>query len=256
MATVILTYGSKGPRVKELQRLLNDNAYFKPRRPLVADGEFGTLTSAAVQRAKRRLGYLAENVEPVAGERLFKYLDGSEKITPEMMERRKARLAAIEKAKHEQSSETKMRLRALAIVKGELGTLETPNNSNHVRYNTWWGWGNVAYCMIFVAWSWVKAGSKAFVKGSRWAGCREMLADAKAGGHGIHLTNDPDPGCPGVVNLYGDARPDHAITFVRDNGDGTCETYEGNTSKDGTYIQGVWNKTRLLRDAWWFSIER
>jgi hypothetical protein len=99
-------------------------------------------------------------------------------------------------------------------------------------------------------------GSKAFIKGSRWAGCREMLADAKAGGHGIHLTDEPTPGCPGVVNIYGDARVDHAITFIKDLGNGYCETLEANTSKDSTYIQGVWNKKRLLRDCFWFEVEK
>ena len=34
----------------------------------------------------------------------------------------------------------------------------------------------------------------------------------------------PDPGCPGVIDFDGHCDPDHAITFVRDNGDGTCET--------------------------------
>ena len=126
-------------------------------------------------------------------------------------------------------------------------------NSNHIKYNTWWGWGPVPYCVIGISWAWVKAGSKAFVKGSRWAGCREMLADAKAGGHGIHLTHDPDPGCPGVVDLNGDASPDHAITFVKNNGNGTCTTVEFNTQKG--YIGGVWNSVRPLRSCWWFEVE-
>jgi len=249
----MLKYGDKGPRVKRLQGLLNLNDYFKPRRRLTLDGRFGTLTAAAVQQAKYHLGYQNDDIEPIAGDMLFEYLDETRPLPGEYRARRNARLAKIAAA---QGSEKALRLRALGIIKGELGTLETPNNSNHIKYNDWWGWGNVAYCMIFVAWSWVKAGSKAFAKGSRWAGCREMLDDAKAGGHGIHLTSDPDPGCPGVVNLYGDARPDHAITFVRDNGDGTAQTYEGNTSKDGTYIQGVWKKDRLLRDCWWFVVEQ
>jgi len=249
----MLKYGDSGERVKALQRLLNANQYYKPRRALVVDGQLGTLTCAAIQQAKYHLGYQNDDIEPIAGDMLFEYLDETRPLPGEYRARRNARLAKIAAA---QGSEKALRLRALGIIKGELGTLETPNNSNHIKYNDWWGWGNVAYCMIFVAWSWVKAGSKAFVKGSRWAGCREMLDDAKAGGHGIHLTSDPDPGCPGVVNIYGDARPDHAITFVKDNGDGTAQTYEGNTSKDGTYIQGVFKKDRLLRDCWWFVVER
>jgi hypothetical protein len=248
----MLKYGDKGPRVKELQHLINNNSYYKPRRALVEDGEMGPLTCSAIQQCKHRLGYEKSDIEPVAGDALFGYLTGKVPLPGEYRDRRKARLAKIAAS---QGTEKALRLRALAIIKGELGTLEKPNNSNHIKYNDFWNWGPVPYCMIFIAWSWLKAGSKAFVKGSRWAGCREMLADAKAGGHGIHLTNDPDPGCPGVVNIYGDARPDHAITFVKDNGDGTCETYEGNTSKDGTYIQGVFNKTRLLKDAWWFTVE-
>jgi hypothetical protein len=249
-----LKYGDKGPRVKLLQKLLNNNKYFKPRRPLVEDGEFGPLTSSAIQRAKRRLGYLAEDIEPIAGERLFSYLDNSVDITPEMMKLRKARLAQIEKDRDEQSEVNKMRLKALGIIKGEIGTLERPNHSNDIKYCDYWGWGKVAYCVIGCSWAWIKAGSKAFIKGSRWAGCREMLADAKSGGHGIHLTNDPDPGCPGVVDLYGDAGPDHCITFVKDNGNGTCSTVEFNTSKNG--VEGVWNNARLLRDCWWFSVEK
>jgi hypothetical protein len=183
-------------------------------------------------------------------------MTGRTPLPPEYEARRKARLQRVIDNAAEVSVLERMHRRVLARMKGELGTLEKPNNSNHIKYNTYWGWGPVPYCMIFIAWAWLSEGSKAFVKGSRWAGCREMLADAKAGGHGIHLTHDPDPGCPGVVDLYGDARPDHAITFLKDNGDGTCETLEANTSKDNTYIQGVWNKTRLLRDCWWFSVEQ
>ena len=256
MPTKLLGYGDRGERVKALQRLLNHNQYYKPRRALVVNGELGTLTCAAIQQAKYRLGYQSDDIEPVAGDALFDYLSEERPLPGEYRARRKARLAKIKAKEQAQSSETKMRLRALTIIKGELGTLERPNNSNHIKYNDWWGWGPVPYCMIGVTWSWIRALSKAFVKGSRWAGCREMLADAKSGGHGIHLTHDPDPGCPGVVDLNGDCSPDHAITFGKDNGDGTATTYEFNTVKTNTYIQGVFNKTRPLRDCWWFEVER
>jgi len=250
-----LKYGDKGAAVKALQRLLNSNPFHRPRRLLIVDGEFGTLTSAAVQQCKYWLGYPKEDIRPIAGDTLTGFLTRKVALPQDYRDRRNLRIERRDKEKDAQTETDKMRLRALAIVKGELGTLERPSNSNHIKYNTWWGWGAVPYCMIGVAWSWVKAGSKAFVKGSRWAGCREMLADAKAGGHGIHLTHDPDPGCPGVVDLDGDASPDHAITFVKNNGDGTATTYEFNTTKTGTYIQGVFNKTRPLRSCWWFEVE-
>ena len=249
-----LKYGDKGPRVKQLQQLLNRNPYHKMRKDLVLDGEFGPLTAAAIQQTKYWLGYAKEDIEPIAGDELNRYLHG-DPLPADHDSRRKLRQKKREDEREKQTDVDKMRLRALAIVKGELGELERPSNSNHIKYNDWWGWGAVPYCMIGVTWSWIKAGSKAFVKGSRWAGCREMLADAKAGGHGIHLTHDPDPGCPGVVDLDGDASPDHAITFVKNNGDGTATTYEFNTTKTGTYIQGVFNKTRPMRSCWWFEIE-
>jgi hypothetical protein len=147
-----------------------------------------------------------------------------------------------------------MRLRALAIIKGEIGTLERPNHSNDIKYCDYWGMGNVSYCAIGCSWAWIKAGSTAFKRGYRWASCEQMLTDAKSGNDGLHLTHDPDPGCPGVVDLYGNANPDHCITFIKDNGDGTCSTIEFNTSHNG--VEGVWNNRRLMRDCWFFEVEK
>lgn len=251
-----LKYGSKGNKVKALQILLNDNRYHKLRRRLIVDGEFGPLTSAAVQEMKFWLGYAKEAIDPVAGDLLFRILEDKIPLDGEKLLRRKRRQEERDAKKKEQTAMDRMRLRVLARIKGELGTLERPNNSNHIKYNDYWGWGAVAYCMIGISWAWLMEKSKAFVKGSQWAGCREMLADAKRGGHGIHLTHDPDPGCPGVVDLDGDCSPDHAITYVSDAGGGYANTYEFNTSKDGTYIQGVWNKHRRMADCWWFVVEK
>jgi hypothetical protein len=249
----MLEYGDKGPRVKQLQRLLNDNPHHRMKTRLVVDGEFGPLTAAAIQSTKYWTGYAKEDIQPVAADFLFGLLR-SKNLPDDYAARRRARKEKQAKEHAAQTAMDKMRLRVLTIINGERGTIERPNNSNHIKYNDWWGWGAVPYCVIGLSWAWVKAGSKAFVKGSRWAGCREMLADAKAGGKGIHLTHDPDPGCPGVVDLNGDASPDHAITFVKDNGDGTCTTVEFNTQKN--YIGGVWNSRRLLRSCWWFTVEK
>lgn len=242
-------------RVRNFQHLLNNNSYRRLRKPLVEDGDWGPLTSAATQDCKYWLGYPKEELKPIAGKEILGYLTEEVALPGDYQDRRKLRIEKRDRERDKQTGVDRMRLRVLKRIKGELGTLETPNNSNHIRYNDYWGWGPVPYCMIGVSWSWLMEGSKAFVKGSRWAGCREMLADAQAGGHGIHLTHDPDPGCPGVVNIYGDARPDHAVTFVRALPNGLCETYEFNTSKDSSYIQGVWSKTRRMADCWWFEVE-
>lgn len=254
MSAKLLTYGDRGERVKTLQRLINDNPFFKPRRKLLVDGDMRTLTCGAVQQAKHRLGYPLKDIKPVAGQPVFDYLSKKRPLSDAYRARRKARLAKVAAAQHVQSAQTKMRLGALAIINGELGTMENPPHSNHIKYNTWWGWGAVAYCVIGVSWSWVKAGSTAFAKGSRWAGTDLMLSDAKAGGHGIHLTSDPDPGCPGVIDFDGHSDPDHAITLVKDNGDGTATTAEFNTVTG--YMEGVLKKTRPLKNCWWFEVER
>lgn len=254
-----LTYGDSGPHVRHLQRLLNHNPYFKPRRPLAVDGQMGPLTCAAVQRAKRRMGYPPGALDPdardqVAGQLLIDLLIGKRKLPAAYRLRRIRRLAAVKAAALVRRRQTQMRLRALAVIKGELGTMEAGGHSNVIKYTAWWGWGPCAYCVIGIAWAWIKAGSKAFVKGTRWANTDAMLADAKAGRNGLHLTNDPDPGCPGVIDFEGHSNPDHAITFVRDNGDGTCETIEFNTTGPGG-MEGVWRNDRPLRQCWWFEVE-
>jgi hypothetical protein len=248
-----LKYGAKGERVKELQQLLNHNAYRKPRRLLEIDGIFGPLTSASIQGTKFWLGYPKEDIQPVAGDAIFGYLSDKLPLPGAYAAKRKERQQNLIDNKGKQKDFDLLRLHALEIIKGEIGTLERPNHSNDIQYNDYWGWGNVAYCVIGVSWAWIKVGSTAFKKGSRWASCTQMLADAKGEGRGLHLTQDPDPGCPGVVDLYGDANPDHCITYIKDNGDGTCSTVEFNTSQNG--VEGVWNSKRLLKDCWWFVPE-
>jgi len=255
MSAKLLTYGDHGERVKKLQRLLNDNPYFKPRRKLAVDGDMRSLTCGAVQQAKYRLGYPKASIKPVAGKPLFDYLSKKRPLPDAYLARRKARLAEQTEKEKAQSAQTTMRKKALAGVKDELGTMEAGGHSNVIKYNTWWGWGAVAYCVIGVSWAWVThAGSTAFVKGSRWANTDAMLADAKAGRNGLHLTSDPDPGCPGVIDFDGHSNPDHAITYFSDAANGMCETLEFNTT--GTNgMEGVWRKDRPLRNCWWFEVE-
>jgi len=253
--STILKYGDKGEPVKVLQRLLNHNAYRRPRKLLEVDGEFGPLTAASIQGTKFWMGYAKGDIEPIAGDFFMALIKNGTPLPGDYDNRRKARLANVIENYDKKAALDKMRRRVLARIKDELGTLEQPHNSNHIKYNTYWGWGPVPYCVIGISWAWLMEGSKAFVRGSRWANTDAMLSDAKMGDHGIHLTNDPDPGCPGVIDFDGHSDPDHAITFVKDNGNGTCETYEFNTRKDSTYIEGVFNKSRPLRNCWWFEVE-
>jgi peptidoglycan hydrolase-like protein with peptidoglycan-binding domain len=250
-----LKYGSRGDAVKRLQRALNDNPYRKPSRNLVVDGQFGTLTAAAVQGTKFWMGYPKSGVRPVAGDPFMALATKRKPLPVTYRVRRNLRIKNLKEKRAATQQQTNLRLRALDIIKGELGTLEKPKNSNHIKYNTWWGWGKVAYCVIGISWAWVKAGSKAFLRGVRWANTDVMLEDAKAERHGIHLTSNPKPGCPGVIDFDGHSDPDHAITFVKDNGDGTCQTIEFNTVGPSG-LEGVFNKRRPLRNCWWFTVQK
>lgn len=249
-----LDYGDNGPRVERLQRGLNNNPFVKLDHKLVVDGEMRNLTCGAVKKVKYWAGYQSGDMDPdlrdqIAGRFFFDLLEKKRPLPDAYKARRKKRLA---KAKVTATPRKKMRLRALAAIKAELGTME--HGENHIKYNDWWGWGRVAYCVIGISWAWVvKAASKAFKRGVRWANTDAMLADAKAGRNGLHITSDPLPGCPGVIDFEGHSDPDHGITYVKDNGDGTCTTYEFNAVGGG--IEGVVKKDRPLRNCWWFVVE-
>ena len=137
------------------------------------------------------MGYPPDALDPdardqVAGQLLIDLLIGKRKLP---LAYRPAASRAWPRsrraARSRTAGKTKMRLRALAIVKGELGTMEAGGHSNVIKYTAWWGWGPCAYCVIGIAWAWIKAGSEAFIKGVRWANTDAMLADAKAGRNGI-----------------------------------------------------------------------
>jgi hypothetical protein len=262
MTAKFLTYGDTGPRVKRLQRGLNAGRYYKPSPKLEEDGVCGSHTLSAVQDTKHRMGYAASDIDPdikdqIAGGFFFDLLEGKRELPVAYLARRKARLKKIRQRNRLLSAETRLRRRALKIIRDEIGTMERGGNTNRIKYNDWWGWGAVAYCVIGESWAWVKAGSKAFLKGVRWANTDAQLADAKAGRNGLHLTSAPKAGCPGVIDWEGHADPDHAITFVKwaDRAKTKVVTAEFNTTSDGG-VAGVWYKTRPAWQCWWFGVEK
>ena len=237
-----------GSDVRHLQRLLRGAGM----KPGPFDGEFGPRTAAACNHYKWRIGYAPGTCHPVAGGLLFEYLTGKRRPTARMRLRAAARRRKERQEHAAQGKRRAMRLGALAIIKGEIGTQE--QGENVIKYTRWWGWGAVAYCVIGISWAWIQAGSKAFRRGARWANTDAMLSDAKAGRNGLHLLDEPLPGCPGVIDFDGHSDPDHAITCIRVEG-AEVVTGEFNTTKDGTSLEGVWEKRRALRNTWWFAVE-
>ena len=122
-------------------------------KPGPLDGEFGPRTAAACNHYKWRIGYPPGSCHPVAGGLLIEYLAGKRQPTARMRLRAAARRRKERQEHATQGKRRAMRLRALAIIKGEIGTKE--QGENVIKYSRWWGWGAVAYCVIGISWAWI-----------------------------------------------------------------------------------------------------
>lgn len=111
----------------------------------------------------------------------------------------------------------------------EVGTVESPKNSNKTKYGKWFGLDGVAWCGIFVSWCYAQAGEQlpniGFAKG--FAGCQTAVAWFKKQGK---LVKVPSMGDIVFFDWNGDGRHDHTGLFVRWIDDTHFETIEGNTS--------------------------
>lgn len=128
-------------------------------------------------------------------------------------------------------SQGTVRQAALDLAIGELGTTENPPESNNNKYGSWYGVNYEPWCAIFCTWAFEHAGdSPSFVKGSRYAYCPYVVADARANRYGLSTTDDPIPGDLVVYDWAGDTIYDHIGIFEKDLGGGNFQAIEGNTS--------------------------
>lgn len=116
----------------------------------------------------------------------------------------------------------------LDIARAELGTKESPRNSNNVKYNTWYYGravsGNYPWCMAFVQWCLHRAGVTPVV---RTASCGALMRAAKKAG--AWVTGDYRPGDVVIYDFPGGAATDHTGIIERFDGK-TVTAIEGNTS--------------------------
>jgi len=117
----------------------------------------------------------------------------------------------------------------LETINKEIGTIEGPKD-NETKYGAFTKANFLPWCGSFVMWTAYQAGVKvpntvytpggvaAFKKMNKWA-------PAKG--------NKPQPGWVVYFDFPGGADIDHVGWVLKDNGDGTCWTAEGNTTKDG-----------------------
>lgn len=134
----------------------------------------------------------------------------------------------------------------LSIAKGEIGTTE--NGSNNVKYNDEYYGGpghNYAWCVVFVWWVFKHADMPGlFCAGKKMNQCTKVMKYAKDSG--CWVTNDYKVGDLLLFDWNGDGVPEHIGICVEATKGNTIKTVEGNTSKPGGGVDGVWEKTRKL----------
>lgn len=127
--------------------------------------------------------------------------------------------------------------KVLGIARGELGTKESPANSNRVKYNTWYYGREVSgkaypWCMAFVQWIFAQAGVPLPIK---TASCGALMNAAKKAGQWV--TKDYRPGDVVIYDFPGGASTDHCgiVESVRPD---FVIAIEGNTSVAGSQSNG------------------
>ena len=123
-----------------------------------------------------------------------------------------------------------LRARALSVAIGELGTKESPPNSNQTKYCSWYGMVG-PWCAMFCTWAYEQAGdSPSFVKGKSYAYVPYIVSDARAKRNGLSVTTSPVPGDLVCFDWYYDGTFDHVGLFEKWLSGSSFNAIEGNTA--------------------------
>lgn len=141
----------------------------------------------------------------------------------------------------------------LSIARGELGTKESPANSNRVKYNTWYYGREVSgasypWCMVFVQWVFDQAGLEPPI---RTASCGALFRAAQSAGSAVY--GDYRPGDVVIYDFPGGADTDHCGIVEAVSGS-IVTAIEGNTStgndSDGGEVQRRTRRASSIVGAW------
>ena len=135
----------------------------------------------------------------------------------------------------------------LAVSRRQIGTCESPPDSNNVRYNTWYYGREVMgsaypWCMVFVQWVFDQAKVRL---PRRTASCGELMRAAQAAG--CWVVRDFRPGDVVIYDFSGKKKStEHCGIVEMELPDYGVQAVEGNTSQSGSQSNGgmVCRKTR------------
>jgi hypothetical protein len=189
------------------------------------DGEFGILSAQACRQAQFEIGYSRPHAAFATP--LEKFLTG--KATPTS-----AMKTLGAKRKKEMAKGKTLRKRALAEMRGLIGTTEHPPGSNKTIVGAFYGVQD-EWCAMAVTMAYVKAGSTGFARGSRWAFVPYLVAAARMGQHGLTVTTHPEPGdvvCYDFDDSNFATSKNHVGMFEKMTGPGEFQTIEGNVDDE------------------------
>lgn len=112
----------------------------------------------------------------------------------------------------------------LAIARDEIGTTESPPDSNRVKYARWYPMNGSPWCAMFVSWVLDQAGITAYKHAYTPTGAERFRQQDR------WFRAHPEPGDLVYYDFPPHERIEHVGFVVRDNRDGTITTIEGNTS--------------------------
>lgn len=123
-----------------------------------------------------------------------------------------------------------LRAAALKKAQGEIGTKESPPNSNKTKYTDWYGMVG-PWCAMFCTWCYETAGdSPSFKKGSTYAYVPYIVNDARNKKNGLSVTDSPIPGDLVCFDWGYDGTYDHVGLFEAWTSGNSFNSVEGNTS--------------------------
>lgn len=224
-----------GKDVEHVQRMLNGSAAatdFGNFRPGEVDGYYGPNCGGATKRAKYWLGYKIGDIKGTYGQGLENFLSGDTHLTPAMKKRREAR--------KKEATAVPLRERAFKQAVSQIGTKESPADSNRVKYSYWYGIIG-SWCAMFVTWCYVQAGSKrTFVKGHRYAYVPYMVGDARGNDYRLTRLSKDEVRRGDIVTYDWDGGGQSGSMYASDHtglfdewinkSAGTFKTVEGNTA--------------------------